>query len=307
MTAVDERIPLDDWARLHTKWYRDPVLRAAASQEPACITVWPILVAMSKEQSHVRRNARGVIGCTVADMAADACIDVDVLKRALDLLVEGEFITYSAGRLGTLEIAIRRFPKWQTPKGSKAERDQRSRSGAEGARAGENASQGDGSATGARQQCDTDVDRDLDLDLDRDLDLDVQAHGAQGEGVVLQMPTDGRSVNGAIRRAKGQLGPLTLNVEGILSRNTSRPSLTKELNDFWLPAANLLADHGHDTMKRAFAIAAKDNAFSMKYVGSICSRMAQDAEARTAVGSAARLDPTDLAALETFDGGDDDA
>lgn len=122
------------WARLDAGWHRDPVLRAAAEIEPACMTLWPILVAEAKAESHVDRNPLGVVRATTRQLADLAVVDPERVTRALELLVEGEFITCDRGRLGTVSIALVEFSKWQTPRRSKGERDERSRYGPDGSR-----------------------------------------------------------------------------------------------------------------------------------------------------------------------------
>jgi hypothetical protein len=151
---VATRLQLDAWARLDAAWYTDAVLRAATRQEPACMTLWPILIAMAKADSHAECNPTGTVVRAVEDLADAAMMDAGTVRRALELLAEGEFLECSDGRLGTVEIRLSRFEKWQNARKSKAERDLRSRSTGERSRAGKKGAQRDTDATTTRHEGD---------------------------------------------------------------------------------------------------------------------------------------------------------
>lgn len=116
---------LDDWLKLHVGWYTDGVLRAAAKVEPTCLVMFPILLAMAKAQSHAATNPDGRISTDLDDLAAACCVTIEQAHHALDTLAEGEFVTYTTGRLQTLEIRVTNFRKWNVPRKGKAARQER--------------------------------------------------------------------------------------------------------------------------------------------------------------------------------------
>lgn len=118
-------MPPRDYARLHFDWYRDPVLDAIADDEPAVMSIWPVLIGMTKEASHAVTNPLGVIELGIGAVARAARVDTRVAGRALVLLEEGEMIELEEGaKRGTRRIALTNFSKWQTPRKGKAEQEQ---------------------------------------------------------------------------------------------------------------------------------------------------------------------------------------
>lgn len=116
----------ESWAKLSNRWYQDPVIRAAAREQPAVLTLWPVLVAMSKESSSAD-NLDGAI-CIHPDDLANAClIAPEIALDALDKLAKAESVRLKNKHLGVLEISLTQFAKWQTPKGTKQARDERYR------------------------------------------------------------------------------------------------------------------------------------------------------------------------------------
>lgn len=117
-----------DYARLHFDWYRDEVLEAIAEDEPAALWIWPVLIGMAKEESHARTNPTGVFERSASGIGKAAHVPADQVERALQLLVEGEFLTTSpADKPRVLRIELANFAKWQTPRSGGAEREQRRR------------------------------------------------------------------------------------------------------------------------------------------------------------------------------------
>ena len=104
------------------------------------------------------------------------------------------------------------------------------------------------------------------------------------EAEVVELPPNPRTVAGTIRRAQSQLGDLTFYVQELLGRRNASSdhmlSPSAELKEVWAPAAELFADHGRERLREAFGIAAKESAVSMKFVRSVCRRLA-DADQRT--------------------------
>ena len=118
-------MPPRDYARLHFDWYRDAVLEEIAAEEPAALWIWPVLIGMAKEKSHATTNPTGAFERSAAGIAKASHVPVDQVKRALELLAEGEFITTSpAAKPRVLRIEIDNFSKWQTPRKGKAEQQQ---------------------------------------------------------------------------------------------------------------------------------------------------------------------------------------
>lgn len=114
-----------DYARLHWKWHRDKVLRAVNRQAPGALTLWPVMIAMSKEQSNATSNPRGVIETSIDDLAEEAMLDVKQVESILTLLYDhAEMVELSTGRMGVVHITLMRFGDWQVPRGSKAEHQQ---------------------------------------------------------------------------------------------------------------------------------------------------------------------------------------
>lgn len=141
----------ESWARLAADWYTDPVLVAASEVEPAVMVVWPVLVGMAKGESHADTNPTGTVPTTAQTIAA-ACrlVTAEQVTQALDVLAEGELLAVERGKLGALRVTLTRFVDWQTPRGSKAERDEVHRYGVDGSRAGKTSASGDAKATRSR-------------------------------------------------------------------------------------------------------------------------------------------------------------
>lgn len=121
-------MPPRDYARLHFDWYRDDVLETIADEEPAALWIWPVLIGMAKEKSHATTNPLGVFEKSAAGIGKAAHVPADQVQRALDLLVEGEFIrTSPADKPRVLRIELVAFDRWQTPRKGAAEREQKRR------------------------------------------------------------------------------------------------------------------------------------------------------------------------------------
>lgn len=122
-----------DYARLSWKWHRDKVLRAVNRQAPGALQLWPVLIALSKEQSDATDNPRGVIESTWDDLAEEAMLTVDQVERAVELLSgDAEMVQVTVGRMGVVHVELLRFDRYQVPRSSKAEQQQlrRDREGA---------------------------------------------------------------------------------------------------------------------------------------------------------------------------------
>lgn len=117
-----------DYARLHFDWYRDEVLEAIADEEPAALWIWPVLIAIAKEESHATTNPTGAFERSAAGIAKASHVPLAQVQHALELLVEGEFLTTSPGsKPRVLRIELEGFAKWQTPRKGKAEQEQKRR------------------------------------------------------------------------------------------------------------------------------------------------------------------------------------
>lgn len=115
------------WTKLEAGWYRDPVLVACAAEEPASLWAWPVLVGMAMEQSHAVDNPDGVIDTSIPQLQQVLRLDAPQIARALQVLTDGEMVTVSGGKGGTLRVALTAFQKWNAPRYSNAKRVAESR------------------------------------------------------------------------------------------------------------------------------------------------------------------------------------
>lgn len=113
-----------DYARLHKKWYQDEVLEACADEEPAALWIWPLLIAIGKDELNVYDNETGEIRTTRKRLSRLIRIEEERVESALKALQDGGMLTIEEGRMGTLKITITRLKKWQVAIGSSAEREQ---------------------------------------------------------------------------------------------------------------------------------------------------------------------------------------
>ena len=121
------------WATLACDWYLDSEIAGIAAEHDAVLKVWPILIGLSKSVSHHERNPQGWIEITRSDLMHFSKTTAEELQTVLDELHDGGLIkAEDEGRHG-LVIGLTGFEKWQTPKGSAADRKrvQRAREAAE--------------------------------------------------------------------------------------------------------------------------------------------------------------------------------
>lgn len=169
MTKRDAtRIRRDHWARLHIHWYSDPMMRVIADTNPSVLGLWPVLIAMAKAASDEAKNPQGAITITRRDLANYAFMQPRELATVLQHLVDADMVEIGDGPLGCMRLTLTGFGHWQTPRGSKAERDER----AGDPICREKAVHGDNNSTTARQQGDnkSTLDKDTDIDIDKDKD-----------------------------------------------------------------------------------------------------------------------------------------
>jgi len=118
------------------------------------------------------------------------------------------------------------------------------------------------------------------------------------------------STTGLIRRSQAQLGDIGIYLPAVISRHsrTARKPLTisDEYSQFWLPTTQLLEAHGRDRLRRAFGVAAREEAASIEFVRKVCERMQLDEERATTtpVAAATSLSDRDRDALLRIDGGE---
>ena len=164
---------LRDWAKLDTKWYDDTELVAAAEEAPAAFVMWPVLIAKAKECSHVTRNPDGMILVTPSKLAFEVRCGVDEVRSALDSLTSNGKIRYTEEGAHKLSITLVGFAKWQKPRGSNADKQQRKNGKKQTFSA-----KSDTTMTPLRHDDDTTLtptrhpELDLDLELDVELELD---------------------------------------------------------------------------------------------------------------------------------------
>lgn len=171
LTEPPQRHAVRDYARLHVKWFEDPVLGAASRIEPACFVLWPVLVAWCHQVSHVDDNPDGVLHTSPADLADIVHQPEDRVRAALELLAEGELATVEPAPLGTVRIALTRFHKWQTPRFSPAARTQAWRDREQAKRAPAKRSR-DGMVTS----------RDVERELELERELERREEGQDSKG-----------------------------------------------------------------------------------------------------------------------------
>ena len=129
--ASNKKKQVRDWAKLHQRWYADPVVRIIAQRNPTIVALWPVLVAMAKESSHHRDNPNGVIKITMHDLSGFVFAEPDAIRCTLDDMVDGELVSYTENKLGVMKLQLCRFADWQHATGGAADRKAASRSVAE--------------------------------------------------------------------------------------------------------------------------------------------------------------------------------
>jgi len=117
-----------NYARLHYRYWDDPVLEAIADDCPCAIAFWPLLVCLAKAASHDVENPSGIIKITakkLAQLLRDIC-PVEDVETMLELLEEGEMISVQQTKF-YMKIRLSKFDSWQTSLSSAAERKQNER------------------------------------------------------------------------------------------------------------------------------------------------------------------------------------
>ncbi len=133
----------------------------------------------------------------------------------------------------------------------------------------------------------------------------LKARGAEGEvedggAEVVNLPTARMSSYRAQRnRARGELGSIVFAVEGLLAdAQADRDELftdREQVQLFYHPAIELLAEFGRDRLASALAEARKRSASSMKYVATVCrSQQRADHQRQTSNPDHASGDWADL-------------
>jgi hypothetical protein len=118
---------LRDWAKLDTRWYEEPDLLAATETAPEAFAMWPVLIAKAKAESSASRNPDGTVRIAPRSLAFDAQCAQDRIGAALDAMAAEGLIRYTAEGTKELLITLNGFAKWQSPKGSNADRQARKR------------------------------------------------------------------------------------------------------------------------------------------------------------------------------------
>jgi hypothetical protein len=118
---------LRDWAKLDTRWYEEPDLLAATDAAPEAFAMWPVLIAKAKAESSASRNPDGTVRIAPRSLAFDAQCAQDRIGAALDAMAAEGLIRYTAEGTKELLITLNGFAKWQSPKGSNADRQARKR------------------------------------------------------------------------------------------------------------------------------------------------------------------------------------
>lgn len=116
-----------DWAKIHCRWYEDPVISVIADQEADVLRLWPILIGMAKEQSDHVENPLGTIKITSKKLGQIARMRLPKIERILALLVDGECIELQTSTLGFHQVTLTKFHFWNNPRGSASDRKQKSR------------------------------------------------------------------------------------------------------------------------------------------------------------------------------------
>ena len=161
---------LKDWAKLDTEWYDDPDLIAAAEKCEAAFVMWPVLIAKAKAMSHASRNPDGAVLIAPARLAFDVRCDVSQVSDALAALSEIGKVRVAAEGDHKLTITLNGFAKWQAPRGSNRDKQQR-KNAAKALISSESdttETPPDTTLTPSRP-LDVDVDRDRDVDRDGDI------------------------------------------------------------------------------------------------------------------------------------------
>lgn len=118
---------LRDWAKLDARWYEDPRIELAADECQASFQMWPVLIGMAKAESSAKRNPDGVIRITPRKLAYACRCEVAETGPALQALERQGLISCTAEGNQCLSISLVGFARWQKPRGSAADRKQRSR------------------------------------------------------------------------------------------------------------------------------------------------------------------------------------
>lgn len=115
-----------DYARVHYKWYRDEVLDVITDEQPDAAFLFIILLSLAKEESHYETNPQGLIRRTILQISRVLKKDEQTIKECLQLLADGELIVITdAGKMGIKSIEVVNFTKWNAPRGSQRERNQK--------------------------------------------------------------------------------------------------------------------------------------------------------------------------------------
>lgn len=283
----------ESWARLDVEWFDDHVLRAAAEIEPACLVLWPILVAKAKADSHVEANPTGRIRTTTRTLATCALVDVEQVDRALALLVEGEFLTSTEARFGAVEIELAAFERWQTPRASKAERDEVYRHKLADPRAGKKSS----NATVERRGDDGDATAPRHKTGDWRLETSSVPNGTVDETAprLRRVPTraddeweaERDTIRERLDTATAGLGAQVAALVDVLAaeNRTGRVALSRSVRALWRPIAEALDTYPPDAVAYGVeqALAANDGRGvpNANYVKKSAARYAARGEATT--------------------------
>lgn len=150
---------LDSWARLHTRWYLDPMIRACAKRHPETLAVWPVLIALAKDSSSPE-NLHGEIEILLDDLAYYIALDCKMVMSVLNVLQDAGLLLLDVNKLDCYTIKIVQFSKYQTAKRTKRDRDQRYREAFAGKKPKKT------TVTRRSRDALTAIDRDRDRDVD---------------------------------------------------------------------------------------------------------------------------------------------
>ena len=252
-----------DWCKLHERWYEDEVLTVIADEHPIVLALWPVLVARCYASSHHEDNPNGTIRTSAKQLAGIVRSASEDVSAALRQLVDGEFIEASEGRLGTAEIRLARFGKYQQPKGSAASRQQAMRAGV----SSDNVTEG--SRSGHASVTQTEREKEKENHSPQGLE---SGDASEATGSVVELrPTLGGDGNhrsnrggvftgggavGALRSIRKQLGDVSVLLDDIFAAssygNRQDPAWQAQV------AADLLAvyeRHGRDVARQALTAA----------------------------------------------------
>lgn len=265
-----------DYARLHYAWFTDPVLVACAAQVPTAMHVWPVLLGMAKASSHVADNPLGVVSTSAGQLSLIIHASPATIDAAVQILAEGELIEVAKGRLGTFQITLAGFEKWQTPRGSSADTSQTHRdkqkhtSREKAAPRDASVTERDGEGEGEGNEREAAA-------------SSSTARGAAKPAADLAPPS-ARSTAGQIQNARRELqSHATAVIDAMIGRRqagTDRMlSEATLLADYWAPALKLRHEHGPLRLREALNRAAAANAAHLGYLTPILVESASAAEA----------------------------